>query len=45
MADIIAIVEPRHLPDRPDSETDNWATRDGLVVTLKDAVIADDMVI
>ncbi len=38
-------VHIRHLPDRPDSETDNWATRDGLVVTLKDAVIADDMVI
>ena len=38
-------VHIRHLPDRPDSETDNWAARDGLVVILKDAVIADDKVI
>ena len=35
----------RHLFDRPDSETDNWVARDGLVVIPKDAVIVDDMVI
>ena len=35
----------RHLPDRPESETDNWVVRDGLVVIPKDAVIADDTVI
>mgnify|MGYP001827152022 CR=1 FL=1 len=38
-------VHIRHLPDRPDSETDNWVVRDGLVVIPKDAVIADDTVI
>ena len=38
-------VHIRHLPDRPDSETDNWAVRDGLVVIPKDAVIDDDTVI
>ena len=38
-------VRIRHLPDRPDSETDNWVARDGLVVIPKDAVIDDDTVI
>jgi glucose-1-phosphate adenylyltransferase len=38
-------VRIRHLADRPDSETDNWAARDGLVVIPKDAAIADDTVI
>ena len=38
-------VHIRHLPDRPDSETDNWVARDGLVIIPKDAVIDDDMVI
>jgi len=38
-------VHIRHLPDRPDSETDHWAARDGLVVIPKDAAIDDDMVI
>ena len=38
-------VRIRHLPDRPDSETDNWVARDGLVVIPKDAEIDDDMVI
>ena len=38
-------VHIRHLPNRPDSETDNWAARDGLVVIPKDAAIDDDMVI
>ena len=38
-------VRIRHLMGRPDSETDNWAARDGLVVIPKDAAIADDTVI
>lgn len=38
-------VHIRHLPDRPDSETENWAARDGLVVIPKDAAIADETVI
>jgi glucose-1-phosphate adenylyltransferase len=38
-------VRIRHIDDRPDSETDNWAARDGLVVIPKDAAIADDTVI
>ena len=38
-------VHIRHLPDRPDSETDNWVVRDGLVVIPKDAAIADGTVI
>jgi glucose-1-phosphate adenylyltransferase len=38
-------VRIRHRADRPDSETDNWAARDGLVVIPKDAAIADDTVI
>jgi len=38
-------VHVHHLPDRPDSETDTWAARDGLVVIPKNAVIADDTVV
>ncbi len=38
-------VSIRHLADRPDSETDNWAARDGLVVIPKEAVIDDGMVV
>jgi glucose-1-phosphate adenylyltransferase len=38
-------VRIRYLPDRPDSETENWAARDGLVVIPKDAAIADETVI
>ncbi|MGB5423175.1 MAG: sugar phosphate nucleotidyltransferase, partial [Desulfobacterales bacterium] len=38
-------VHIRHLPDRPDSETDNWVARDGLVIIPKDAAIDDDTVI
>ena len=38
-------VRIRHLPDRPDSETDNWVARDGLVVIPKNAAIADETVI
>jgi glucose-1-phosphate adenylyltransferase len=38
-------VHIRYLPDRPDSEAENWAARDGLVVIPKSAVIPDDAVI
>lgn len=38
-------VHIRHLPDRPDSETNNWVARDGLVVVPKDAVIPDNTVL
>ncbi len=38
-------VHIRHLPDRPDTETDNWIARDGLVIVPKSAVIPDDTVI
>jgi len=38
-------VRIRHLPDRRDSETDNWVARDGLVVIPKNAAIADETVI
>jgi glucose-1-phosphate adenylyltransferase len=38
-------VHIRHLPDRPDSETENWVARDGLVVIPKSAVIPDGTVI
>lgn len=38
-------VHIRHLLDRPDSETDHWVVRDGLVIVTKDAVIPDGTVI
>lgn len=38
-------VHIRFLPDRPDSENDNWVVRDGLVVIPKSAVIPDNTVI
>jgi len=38
-------VRIRHLPDRPDSEAENWVARDGLVVIPKNAAIADETVI
>lgn len=38
-------VHIRHLPGRPDSETDNWVARDGLVVIPKSAALADGTVI
>lgn len=38
-------VHIRFLPDRPDSETDQWAIRDGLVVVPKSAIIPDGTVI
>ena len=38
-------VRIRHLLDRPDSETDNWVAREGLVVIPKDATISDETLI
>lgn len=38
-------VRIRYLLDRPDSETENWVVRDGLVIVTKDAVIPDNTVI
>ncbi|MGB3210257.1 MAG: glucose-1-phosphate adenylyltransferase [Desulforhopalus sp.] len=38
-------VHIRLLPDRPDSENENWLVRDGLVVVPKSAVIPDGTVI
>lgn len=38
-------VHIRHLPGRPDGETEHWVARDGLVVIPKDAVIDDGTVI
>lgn len=38
-------VHIRHIPDRPDSETDDWVARDGLIVVAKSAVIPDNTVI
>lgn len=38
-------VHIRHLPSRPDSETDSWVARDGLVIILKNAVIPDGTII
>lgn len=35
----------RYLTDRKDCETDNWVSRDGIVIVPKDAVIADNTVI
>ena len=38
-------VHIRYLPDRPDSETEHWVARDGLVVVPKSAVIPANTVI
>ena len=38
-------VQIRCLPDRPDSENDNWVVRDGLVVIPKSAAIPDNTII
>jgi glucose-1-phosphate adenylyltransferase len=35
----------RHLPDRPDMETESYAARDGLVIVMKDGVIPNGTVI
>ena len=38
-------VHIRALPERPDSDNENWVVRDGLVVVPKSAVIPDNTVI
>ncbi len=38
-------VRIRHMPGRPDAESDNWVARDGLVIIPKNATIADGTVI
>lgn len=38
-------VHIRNLPDRPDSENENWVACDGLVIVPKSGVIADNTVI
>lgn len=35
----------RYIPDRPDSESENWVARDGLIVVPKSAIIPDNTVI
>ena len=34
-------VHIRHIPDRPDKETENWVAKEGLVIIPKSAVIPD----
>jgi glucose-1-phosphate adenylyltransferase len=38
-------VHIRHLPDRPDFDSEDWVAREGLVIVPKNAVIPDDTVI
>ena len=38
-------VHIRHLPERQDSEKENWVARDGLVIMPKSAVIPDNTII
>ena len=38
-------VNIRYIPDRPDSETEGWVARDGLIVIPKSAIIPDNTVI
>ncbi|MCB8976463.1 MAG: glucose-1-phosphate adenylyltransferase [Ardenticatenaceae bacterium] len=38
-------VHIRSLPDRPDADSQNWVSRDGLVIVPKSAVIPDNTVI
>ena len=38
-------VRIRYIPDRQDSETENWVSREGIVIVPKDAVIPDNTVI
>jgi glucose-1-phosphate adenylyltransferase len=35
----------RYIPDRPEEETDNWVSRDGIVIVPKSAIIPDGTVI
>jgi len=38
-------VHIRHMPDRPDKETEHWVAREGLVIIPKSAIIPDNTVI
>jgi glucose-1-phosphate adenylyltransferase len=38
-------VRIRALPDRPDEEHDNWVSREGIVIVLKNGVLPNDTVI
>lgn len=38
-------VRIRYIPERPDSESENWVARDGLIIVPKGAVITDNTVI
>jgi glucose-1-phosphate adenylyltransferase len=38
-------VRIRNLPGRPDSETEDWVVREGLVIVPKNAVVPDGAVI
>ncbi len=35
----------RYIPDRPEEETDNWVSRDGIIIVPKSAVVPDGTVI
>jgi glucose-1-phosphate adenylyltransferase len=35
----------RAIPNRPDSEGDNWVSRDGIIIVPKNAIIPDGTVI
>ncbi len=35
----------RYIPDRPDEETENWVSRDGIVIVPKNAILQDEEVI
>lgn len=38
-------VHIRHIPDRPDEETEHWVAREGLIIVPKSAVIPDGTVL
>lgn len=35
----------RYIPDRPDEETENWVSRDGIIIVPKSAILSDGEVI
>lgn len=35
----------RYIPDRPDEETENWVSRDGIIIVPKNAILRDGEVI
>ena len=35
----------RYIPDRPDEETENWVSRDGIIIVPKSAILRDNEVI